>query len=229
MLNVATIFSRFVATTTKYVSSASPSIQMVGGTSSTHPYINKQGVQILFNDGYRKEAKLFNLFTDQLDNGVVWIDKGLKSTYHHYDPDTGTGMWLWPSAAEKCSDFFTKSLKLWQNKKHALAMFFLGAAIHLVQDVCVPHHASCKVFNGHVEFEGWAEDRKDSYSIDSGGIYGISGKPEEWIAENARLAKNYYSLVENNSPDGYHRAIEILLPRAQRTTAGFLLHFYNQL
>jgi len=229
MSRVESMFSFFISTTTKYISSMPIPVQGIGGVSSTHPFINEQGRQILSNDGYSKAAQIFYLFADQLDKGVVWIDKGLKSAYHHYDPDTGTGMWLWPSAAEKCAEFFNKALKLWRNKKHALAMFFLGAAIHLVQDVCVPHHASCKAFNGHLEFEGWVEKRKDNYIVDSGGIYEISVKPEGWIAENARLAKDYYSLVANNSPEGYHRATEVLLTRAQRTTAGFLLHFHNQL
>lgn len=155
MSGVAAMFSFFVSTTTRYISSAPLPVQAIGGASSTHPFINEQGRQILRNDGYRKEAQIFYLFANQLDNGVVWVDKGLKSACHHYDSDTGTGMWLWPSAAEKCTEFFTRALKLWQKKRHALAMCFLGAAIHLVQDVCVPHHASCKIFNGHLEFEGY--------------------------------------------------------------------------
>lgn len=108
-------------------------------------------------------------------------------------------------------------------------MFFLGATLHLVQDLCVPHHASCNIFSGHKDFEQWAEKRKHDYKVDSGGIYGISDKPEEWIAENAKLAKSYYQLLLNGSDNDYHQATEILLPRAQHTTAGFLLHFYNQL
>lgn len=229
MLNVTSMVSWFVSTTTRYVSSAPLPVQFIGPTSSTHSFINEQGRQILFNDGYKKAAQLFYLFSTQLNDGVVWIDKGLNSACHHYDPDTGTGMWLWPSAAEKCSELFKKALKLWQNKKHASAMFFLGAAMHLIQDVCVPHHASCKIFDGHLEYESWAEKRKNNYKVDSGGIYEIAGKPEEWITENARLAKEYYFLVSDCSSKGYHQATEILLPRAQSTTAGFLLYFYSQL
>jgi len=164
-----------------------------------------------------------------LENGVVWVDKGLKSACHYYDPDTGTGMWLWPNAAKKCAEFFYKSLNLWQRKKHAMAMFFLGAAIHLVQDVCVPHHAANKMFNCHLEYENWVEKRKENYKVDRGGIYEIYVKPEEWISENARLAKGYFHFVGNSTQGGYHKATEELLPRAQCTTAGFLLNFYNLL
>lgn len=108
-------------------------------------------------------------------------------------------------------------------------MFFLGAAIHLVQDVCVPHHAANKMFNCHLEYENWVEKRKENYKVDRGGIYEIYVKPEEWISENARLAKGYFHFVGNSTQGGYHKATEELLPRAQCTTAGFLLNFYNLL
>jgi phospholipase C len=229
MLNVTSMFSILVTTTTKHISMTSLPVQGVKGASSTHSFITDQARQILENDGYKKAAQVFNIFDEQLENGVVWVDKGLKSTCHYYDPDTGTGMWLWPNAAQKCADFFYKSLSLWQRKKHTMAMFFLGAATHLVQDVCVPHHAACKMFNCHLEYENWVEKRKKNYLVDCGGIYGISNKPEEWISENARLAKEYFHSVGNGTQEGYHKATKELLPRAQFTTAGFLLNFYNQL
>lgn len=227
MVNAAAMLSWFVSTTAKCISSAPLPIQVLGPVSSTHSFINEQGRRILLHDGYRKAAHLFDLFAVQLDLGVVWIDRGFKSAYHHYDPDRGTGMWLWPSAAEKCSEFFNRAVKLWHEKKHARAMFFLGAALHLVQDVCVPHHASCKIFDGHMDFEDWAEQRKDNYRVERGGKYGQSVKPEEWIAENARLAKDCFPLVSAYSAQGYHRATEVLLARAQQTSAGFLLLFYR--
>lgn len=229
MLNITTMFSRFVLSTTNYVCQTPIPLQMVRGASSTHVFNNEQGRKILLNDGFKKEAQLFNMFSGQLDSGLIWIDKGLKSVYHYYDPDSGTGMWLLPSAAEKCSVFFNRSLIMWRNKKHNLAMFFLGAALHLVQDLCVPHHAACRVFDGHQEFEDWAETRKDNYRVESGGIYAVSDKTEEWVADNARLAKKYYPLVTSHTPDCNHHAAKILLPRAQKTTAGFLKHFYDRI
>lgn len=229
MLNVTSMFSILVTNTTKNVSMNSLPVQGVKGASSTHSFIINQAIKILENDGYKKAARIFSIFDEQLENGVVWVDKGLKSACHYYDPDTGTGMWLWPSAAKKCAVFFHKSIHLWQRKKHAMAMFFLGAATHLVQDVCVPHHAACKMFNCHLEYENWVVKRKENYKVDSGGIYEISLNPEEWISENARLAKNYFHFVGNSSQAGYHKATEVLLPRAQYTTAGFFHNYYNQL
>lgn len=223
------MFNRSVSATVKYFTASSPPAQGGREFGGTHAFINEQGREILFNDGYRKAANFYKMFASQLDAGVLWIDRGLKSACHHYDPDTGSGMWFWPTAAEKCSDFFSKAQNLWRSKKHARAMFFLGAATHLVQDLCVPHHAVCRLFGGHVNYEGWAEKRKLDYKVDRGGIYDISGNPEDWIVDNARLAKEHLFLVDNNSTEDYHRATKALLPRAQFTTAGFLLLFYNRI
>ncbi|HBC92845.1 MAG TPA: phospholipase [Pelotomaculum sp.] len=229
MLNITTMFSRLVSSTANYVCQKPIPLQVVRGASSTHVFHNEQGRKILLNDGFKKEAQLFNMFSRQLDGGVIWVDKGLKSVYHYYDPDSGTGMWLLPSAAEKCSVFFRRSHAMWRSKKHNLAMFLLGAALHLVQDLCVPHHAACKVFDGHQEFEGWVEIRKDNYKVESGGIYAISDKTEEWVADNARLSKKYFPLLAGHSPEYSHHAAKILLPRAQQTTAGFLKYFYDRI
>ena len=229
MLSITMMLSWSLATADKYIASMPIPIEWVRGDSATHSFINEQGRKILFNDGHKKAFQFFQIFAEPLDSGVLWVDTGLKSTCHLYDPDTQSGMWFWPSAAEKCTEFYNKARKLWQQKKHDKAIFYLGAAIHLVQDMCVPHHAACKIFGSHMDFEDWAESHKDHYKVTRGGIYDLALKPEEWIAENARLAKAFYPLVEDGARTGYHQAAEILLPQAQRTTAGFLLQFYNQL
>ncbi|NMA52248.1 MAG: phospholipase [Peptococcaceae bacterium] len=221
MVDIALLLNKFTAP------SMSIPTQMVKGASTTHVFNNIQGRQILLNDGYKKEAHLFNIFTDQLDCGVQWVDKGLKSCCHLYDPDSKSGMWLWPNAAEKCSELFNKAVSLWKKKNHPKSMFYLGAALHLVQDLCVPHHAVCNVLYGHQEFEDWSELRKYNYTVEDGGIYDISGKPEDWVAENARQAKKYFPLVKGRSTENNHYTVAKLLPLAQRTSAGFLKFFYN--
>lgn len=223
------MFDWSVSVAAKCISSLPLPVEWVRGTGSTHPFINEQARIILLNDGYKQAAHFFDMFAHQLDNGVVWVDYGLQSACHLYDPDSRSGMWHWPSAAEKCSEFYRKALKLWHSQKHARAMFYLGAALHLIQDVCVPHHATCHLFNGHMAYENWVENRKSHYPAENGGIYHISRHPQEWIAENAKLAKQYFHLVSRGNTEDYHRATDVLLPRAQQTTAGFLLHFYNQI
>lgn len=200
----------------------------VRGASLTHTFLNRQAKEILYNDGYRKEADFFSYFSEELDLGVTWADTGLKAFCHFYDNETKAGKWLWPNATLTCEYFLVKSLELWKNKQYVKAMFFLGAATHLVQDMCVPHHSRCVLGKGHVEFERWVRKHRENYSITHGDIYLDLKKPEEWIHLNAAYSFDYFPYVQLNSPeDHYHLAASILLPRAQASTSGFWLWFYR--
>ncbi len=176
----------------------------------------------MYNDGYRQIAQFFNRFGNELDKGVVWADKLWRSTAHHYNPVTCRGVWPWANAAQKCSAYFKKGFRCWRQGKHARAMFFLGAAAHLVQDACVPHHACCQMFNGHLDYEKWVKERKHHYQVNSGGLYNRGNTPEDWVKANARVAKEYYVYVKSPGNDElYHQATAALLGLAQRSTAGF--------
>ncbi|MGQ9824088.1 MAG: zinc dependent phospholipase C family protein [Desulfotomaculales bacterium] len=200
------------------------------GASSTHVFCNRQARLILFNDGYRQVAQLFNRYANQLDKGVVWADRLWRSTTHHYDPFTGRGFWFLTSGAEKCRTYFQKAFTCWRRGKHARAMFFLGAAAHLVQDACVPHHACCQMFDGHLEYEKWAKENKHNFRVDSGGLYNRADTPEGWVAANARTAREYYRCVKSpGSDEDYHEATAVLLVLAQRSTAGFFYYGLKRL
>lgn len=195
------------------------------GASSTHVFCNQQGRVILFNDGYKQIAQLFNRFSNELDKGVIWADQLWRSMAHHYNPETGRGVWFWPNSAQKCSAYLKKAFMFWRQGKHTKAMFFIGAATHLVQDACVPHHAYCQMFDGHLDYERWVKERKHYYKINSGGLYNLGHTPEEWIRANARVARKYYDYVKSpGSDEFYHQATVLLLLLTQRSTAGFF-HF----
>jgi phospholipase C len=201
---------------------------VVKGAGSTHSFCTHQALVILENDGFTKAANVFSYFLTQLDSGVTWADKGFKSIYHYYNPDTKQGKYNLMSAAELCDIYMDKAIKLWKNKKHSKAMFYLGAASHLVQDMCVPHHAYCTAAYGHHYFEKWAEQYKEDYKVDGDGIYMAFQSASQWIHLNALYSKNYFDFVKSeNSEEDYHLATSVLLPRAQRTTSGFWLNFYR--
>lgn len=229
MKNTVARLTHPVATASRYLSSVPLPLQVLGA-SDTHVFCNTQGRVILYNDGHRECARLISQFAVQLDRGVTWADRGLRSTTHHFDPQRGVGVWAWGNAAQKCKQYFDKALMLWQRGKHQKAMFMLGASVHLVQDACVPHHACCKLFDGHLDYEKWAKARKHYYRVRAGGFYNLGRTPEEWVAANAWLAREYYPFVcSAASMESYHQATEILLPRAQRSTAGFFLYFCRRL
>lgn len=198
------------------------------GASLTHTYCNDRAAEILSNDNYRREADFYTYFLPQLNEGINWADKGFRSFYHFYDIETGTGKWHWPNATVTCDMYFNKALNLWKSKSYESAMFYLGVATHLVQDMCVPHHARCTLTDGHDNFEKWAKKRLDDYCVYEHGLYLETKSAGEWIHLNAAFSTTYFPLVQtNSSEEEYDRATGKLLPRAQRSTSGFWLWFYK--
>lgn len=202
--------------------------QGVKGCSSTHFFINARAIQILFLDGHQFAARILNKYKSDLNNGCSSADRGVRSVCHHYNPVTGAGLWKWPSAYQKCNDYLTQAKLLWLNGKFNDAIFWLGAAAHLVQDLCVPHHAACSLFEGHLDFENWIEKHKEQYAVFDGGIYDLGKTPGEWVSQNACFSMAYLNLICPESPvKDFDRAGDILVKRAQRTTAGFFLYFFQ--
>jgi len=200
----------------------------VKGANLTHAFCNYQAIKILYNDNYTKEANLFTFFSEELQAGNNWADKGFKSFYHFYNTETGSGKWRWPNATITCELYFTKAFELWEKGKYNRAMFYLGAATHLVQDMCVPHHARCVLMDGHNIFEAWAKEHRENYCAHNDGMYLKTKSTVEWVHSNASFSLNYFPYVQSSSSEAdYHQATSVLLPRAQRSTSGFWLWFYK--
>jgi len=68
------------------------------------------------------------------------------------------------------------------------ACFCLGAAAHLVQDLCVPHHSRSIVYGGHQRYETWVEKHVEHYLVWSKGIYDDTMvKARDWVIANVRV------------------------------------------
>lgn len=197
--------------------------------AETHVFLNTQGVKILYNDGYKKISNYMNNYIVEINKGVVWADQGWKNFAHYLDPYQNKGIWPWPDAKLECNYYFNKAIKFWRKGNIGKSMFFLGAAVHLVQDMCVPHHARGVALNGHSSYERWVQHHFPLYSVNSNGIYNIAPSVDDWITYNARIAWSHYpdGLGCTALEDYYHQTTTILLAQAQRTTAGFLLYFFN--
>lgn len=228
MLRAAALLSSVtVAGTQLLLRTASPVQPLVDRLSPTHSFCNQQACQILRSDGLEHEAFLFQALRPQLELGSDWADSGWRNIYHYYDPNSRSGLWRYPSAAQACTRYFNKALK-WFHTQPERAFFYLGAATHLVQDVCVPHHASGQLWNGHREFEARAAKQRFLYPCWDYGEYWISDLPWGWIDRNANQAKKWLaSASEGASSDSLEETIANLLPVAQRSTAGFWRFFLD--
>lgn len=205
-----------------------PIQKLVSGKGETHFFCNSQAMQILIKDGKNSYARLLGNYLEIINRGVHWADRGWKNFAHYLDPAGGIGLGPWPDARLECSLLFEKALGLWKQGNKKKSLFFLGAAVHLVQDLCVPHHARCVAFCGHQEYERWAQENCHNFAVGSDGLYNVATTPGDWVEYNAKISRNYFPYVSNVcSITSYNMATGVLLPLAQRTTAGFFAHFLD--
>lgn len=194
-----------------------------------HSICNIKAVEILANDDKRAASRFVSRYLHYLNAGVNWADFDWKNASHFFNPLTGKGVWKWPSALTECNLHFALAKQYAVEKNYQKSMFYLGAAVHLIQDMYVPHHARGEVFNGHKEYEDWVENYYESFLISKGGNYKQVINPICWLVGNARLSFGLYLAVKQDSDFlDYEYATSILIPLSQKTTAGFLAAFYEQ-
>jgi len=210
-----------------FLAVGTPIQNLFTGNGETHYFCNRQALYILKNDGKIGYAQFLSKYLEIINRGVGWADKGWKNFSHYFDPVTGLGLGPWPDAKSECVHFFKKAESYWNVGSKKKSIFFLGAALHLAQDLCVPYHARGIAFNGHNEYEKWVQENYLDYSVYTDGIY-KNNTPEGYVEYNARISRLYLPYVLNaSSKTSYRMATGILLPLTQRSTAGFLSLFLD--
>lgn len=195
-----------------------------------HIFINNQAFEILKNDGYLEEYAFYDQYRRSLNAGAVWADQDFKSREHFYNPYTHKGLYGCKSSKQKFVNYYECALVYWDAGDKEKALFYLGAALHLIQDSTIPQHGSVHLLKNHRKFEQWVisvHDNFDHYSIKAGGLYYSS--PYEYIDANAKKAiESYrrYSPIRNDI-DKYFKIANIILPLAQQSTAGCMRNFYQ--
>lgn len=196
----------------------------------THEFCNRQAHLMLRNDGFAQYADFLSPYLAELNAGVYWADKDWKNVHHYFEPCSGKGLWHFTNAIDNFEIYYRLALKTARQYNLKKAVFCLGAAAHLLQDLCVPHHARAKLFNGHKLYEGWAQEHCGNYAVTTQGIYQEGLPPLSLIMNNAHIAADFFDWVRHEGDDTfYHKATEILLPLAQRSTAGLFLSFATEI
>lgn len=192
--------------------------------SLTHAYCLQQAYNVLYRDGKEDVVEYFRPYDLWLSEGLFWADRGWKNVCHYFFDSTKKWVLRLPGADVESDYYFSKAVRAYQ-KNVPKGMFYLGAAIHLIQDMCVPHHAVGAVFDGHQEFERWAGNNLSHFSAKRSGIYMPFTNPSQWIRYNAARSAPYYPFVSQKkgcSEESYFEAAGKLLPLTVYTTAGFL-------
>lgn len=212
------------------LSTTSPLQALLDKPGITHTFCNRQAINILARDGYSRCAEYLAGFSTELNAGVLWADKGWKNVNHYFQPDSCMGLWKFSTAVDEFGQYYSQSVRYMRYQEMNKAIFFLGAAAHLVQDLCVPHHARGQVFNGHKQYEEWAEKNYAAYAVQTDGIYRDGLPTKAIMLTNANTSAELFSWVKNEGDEAlYRKATDILLPLAQRTTAGLFLRFYKNM
>jgi phospholipase C len=212
-----------------FLAAVSPLQGVLDRPGVTHEFCNQQALEILRADGFTRYADFLQQFRQELNRGVYWADKGWKNIHHYYVPGSGRGLWQFAGAIDQFAAYYRLALHTLRRGDLSKAAFLVGAAAHLVQDLCVPHHARAKMFDGHKQYESWAAEQCADYAVASQGVYS-EGRPAYCLLEaNAAAAADFLDAVNHEGDEaGYRRATAVLLPLAQRTTAGLLWRFADE-
>lgn len=190
----------------------------------THVHCLEQAYQVLRNDHKQNVETFFRPYHQWLRKGLFWADRGWKNVCHYYTKPDKQGAIYWPGAAAECQFYFNKALAYIEKDLYK-SMFYIGATLHLVQDMCVPHHSIGAIFDGHREFEKWATEHWRDFPANACGLYLPFTHPSQWIDYTARLSADYYpkvSLEAGCNELSYQQAARELLPLTVYVTAGFL-------
>ena len=197
-----------------------------------HKFINVQALEILKNDKFYDAYFLCSDYILELNAGVVWADQDFKSIGHFYSPRKDRGLYGHHNALFLAESYYNKAKCYWKQDNIGKAMFYLGATVHLVQDMTIPQHANIRLMDNHRQYEGFVikiYKEVDIFRASEGGIYLKS--VEEFIRYNAKIAikayKKFHGISENNKR--FFRITKYILPLAEKTTAGCFLMFYSDI
>ncbi len=205
---------------------------------------------LLFLERYAGQISQGLFDADWAVGTIPGTDIAVAPVMHHLNPYTNQGLGGWinisggvvTNAALFCEACFSAAMKLWPNNQ-ALSMQVYGVALHLVQDLTVPHHARCQVAYQHSEYEAWVHGHIDQTPAlpSSGGIYDHRRPPSRWVYHNAFVAYEYFGYCDGRNPEpqkprtwGYLRddfclVRNAMVPLAVRTSAGFSDYWIQRL
>ena len=197
-----------------------------------HRIINIQALKILKNDGYAEEYVFFSSYISDIGQGAVWADQDFKSSNHFYNLYKRKGLYGRKSAMDLGVEYYNKSIKLWREGKFNRALFYLGAALHIVQDMTIPQHVNIRLLDNHRQYETFVKrtfNHVRDFQVERGAY--LLDSIEEYIRFNARIALKVHKRFKRITDDErrFHMVTKCALPLAKKTTAGAMVMFYNDI
>ena len=196
-----------------------------------HRYINMQAIEMLNNEGHKEEYEFYKKYIKYLNDGVTWADQDFKSSNHFYHYSKGKGLFGFSNALEECKKYYKKAIFYNNPLEVERAVFYFGAACHLIQDSTVPQHVNNKLLKSHRKFELWIISKfmSDYSFFAESGIIRYK-KLDDYIINNSLMANNTYLkyIDVRYREERYSEISSRIIKEAQRTTAGVMLDFYKE-
>ncbi|MBU3110356.1 zinc dependent phospholipase C family protein [Clostridium lacusfryxellense] len=197
-----------------------------------HKFINIQAIEILKNKEYNEAHSFYKMYVKELNNGVTWADQDFKSSNHFYHHVKGTGLYGFSNALAEFEKYYKCALRFMKAGDTRQALFYFGAACHLIQDATVPQHVNNKLLKNHRNFELWIIGKLMSdYSFPVTNEIIKEDKLGDYIKNNALFASKTHNANVNikDKEDRYNKVSSLIIQRAQKTTAGLMLNFYDEI
>ena len=194
-----------------------------------HKYINDEALNILLFNNLNDIHNFFSKYYIDLMDGSVWADQDFRSSSHLYNPYTKKGLYGRNSAMEVTKIYYNDAITYYKNNKINKSIFYLGATLHIIQDMTVPHHASVDLLKKHKKLESYI---RKTYLSNIPNYENLSphifSKIAHYIDYNGKKSLEIYSDALELHEEGKHLHISNnILPLAKRSTAGCMIKFYN--
>lgn len=202
--------------------------QVIETECQVHRFITYKALKLLNKYDYGREYEFFNFYLDEINSGVWWADQDFKSINHFYNPGKKRGLYGHGNALAFAKNYYDKAIKFWNKKDIEKSMFYLGASVHIIQDMTIPQHVNIRLLDSHRRYENFV---KMTYDVVA--EYVTYKKPimfkdlESYVIFNSKMALKIYddSRDMKNEEERFHHVTRCILPIAQRTTAGCFLMF----
>ena len=205
--------------------------RVISTECEVHKFLNLQALNILRKDKHFTEYAYFKQYIQDINEGAVWADQDFKSSNHFYNPYTGKGMYGRSSAKDLALTYCNKSINLIKKGEIDDAMFYLGATAHLIQDMAVTQHANIRLLDNHRQYENYVIKTYQNVQDyrDLNGVYKLKSL-DNYFRFNARVSLKVYKHYRHIKKDDerFDKITRCVIPLAERTTAGFMLTFYEQ-
>lgn len=198
-----------------------------------HLFIQENALNILKIHGYEEEYEFFKLYMPQINKGLIWADQDFKCYHHFYNPKLKRGKFGYDdNAMTVTKSYYNRSIKYFSIGNYEMAMFYFGAACHIIQDLTIPQHAKGKLLDNHRQFEVYVKSNYKKmirFKTDERPI--LLNSIDNYVDNNANLGLELdyiYRDITNLTTKFYLTAIRAITV-SQRTTAGCMIMLYNNL